>query len=169
MWNEKNIDIREQYPLFPKYDTEEIASILNIKHPGYNGFNIIMTTDFLITTTNGLIEIIEAECCRDHVHMLVRIPPKFSVAEIMGYLKGKSSLMIFERHANLKYKYGNRHFWCRGYYVDTVGKNQKKIEEYIKNQLHEDFQADQLSLFEPVDPFTGKTLPTNKKNPRKPL
>jgi putative transposase len=73
------------------------------------------------------IEIIEAECCKDHVHMQVRIPPKYSVSEIMGYLKGKSSLMIFERHANLKYKYGNRHFWCRGYYVDTVGKNTKKI------------------------------------------
>lgn len=69
------------------------------------------------------IEIIEAECCKDHVHMLVRIPPKYSVSEIMGYLKGKSSLMIFEKHAHLKYKYGNRHFWCRGYYVDTVGKN----------------------------------------------
>ena len=79
------------------------------------------------------IEIIEAELCKDHVHMLVRIPPKFSVSEIMGYLKGKSSLMIFDRHANLKYKYGNRHFWCRGYYVDTVGKNAKRIEEYIRN------------------------------------
>ena len=72
------------------------------------------------------IEIIEAECCPDHIHMLVRIPPKYSVSEIMGYLKGKSSLIIFDRHANLKYKYGNRHFWCRGYYVDTVGKNEKK-------------------------------------------
>ena len=84
------------------------------------------------------IEIIEAECCPDHIHMLVRIPPKYSVAEIVGYLKGKSSLMIFERHANLKYKYGNRHFWCRGYYVDTVGKNIAKIKEYIQNQLKED-------------------------------
>ena len=74
------------------------------------------------------IEIIEAECCPDHIHMLVRIPPKYSVSEIVGYLKGKSSLMIFERHANLKYKYGNRHFWCRGYYVDTVGKNTAKIK-----------------------------------------
>ena len=81
------------------------------------------------------VEIIEAECCPDHIHMLVRIPPNISVSEFMGYLKGKSSLMIFDRHANLKYKYGNRKFWCRGYYVDTCGKNAKKIEEYIKNQL----------------------------------
>ena len=80
------------------------------------------------------IEIIEAECCKEHVHMLMQIPPKYSVAEIMGYLKGKSSLIIFDRHANLKYKYGNRHFWCRGYFVETVGKNAKKIEEYIRNQ-----------------------------------
>ena len=80
------------------------------------------------------IEIIEAECCPDHIHMLVRIPPKYSVSEIVGYLKGKSSLMIFEKHANLKYKYGNRHFWCRGYYVDTVGKNTAAIKEYIQNQ-----------------------------------
>ena len=77
------------------------------------------------------INIIEAECCVDHIHMLVEIPPKYSVAEVMGYIKGKSSLMIFDRHANLKYKYGNRHFWCRGYYVDTVGKNAKKIEELL--------------------------------------
>lgn len=82
--------------------------------------------------------------------------PKYSVAQIMGYLKGKSALMIFDRHANLKYKYGNRHFWCRGYYVDTVGKNKKKIEEYIRNQLQEDIASDQLSLFETTDPFTGE-------------
>jgi len=106
------------------------------------------------------VEIIEAECCSDHVHMLVRIPPKYSVSEIMGYLKGKSSLMIFDRHANLKYKYGNRHFWCRGYYVDTVGKNAKRIEEYIKKQLQEDNVADQISLKEYIDPFTGE--PGNK-------
>ena len=81
------------------------------------------------------VEIIEAEACPDHIHMLVRIPPKYSVSEIMGYLKGKSSLMIFEKHANLKYKYGNRHFWCRGYYVDTVGKNTAAIKAYIQNQL----------------------------------
>ena len=97
------------------------------------------------------IEIIEAECCKDHVHMLVRIPPKYSVSEIMGYLKGKSSLMIFEKHANLKYRYGNRHFWCRGYYVDTVGKNTKKIQEYIANQLKDDLEADQLTLNEYID------------------
>jgi REP element-mobilizing transposase RayT len=102
------------------------------------------------------IEIIEAECCKDHVHMLVRIPPKYSVSEIMGYLKGKSSLMIFEKHANLKYKYGNRHFWCRGYYVDTVGKNTKKIQEYIANQLKDDMEADQITLNEYIDPFTGE-------------
>ena len=102
------------------------------------------------------IEIIEAECCKEHVHMLMQIPPKYSVAEIMGYLKGKSSLIIFDRHANLKYKYGNRHFWCRGYFVDTVGKNAKKIEEYIRNQLQEDKMYDQLSLMEYVDPFTGE-------------
>ena len=88
--------------------------------------------------------------------MLVRIPPKYSVSEVMGFLKGKSSLMIFDRHANLKYKYGNRHFWCRGYYVDTVGKNAKKIEEYIRNQLEEDRATDQISLVEYVDPFTGE-------------
>ncbi len=105
------------------------------------------------------IEIIEAECCRDHIHMLVRIPPKFSVSEIMGYLKGKSSLMIFERHANLKYRYGNRHFWCRGYYVDTVGKNAKKIEEYIRNQIQqEDYTYDQITLKEYFDPFTGEQV-----------
>ena len=102
------------------------------------------------------IEIIEAEACPDHIHMLISIPPKYSVAQVMGYLKGKSSLMIFDRHANLKYKYGNRHFWCRGYYVDTVGKNKKRVEEYIRNQLQDDIANDQLSLFESVDPFTGK-------------
>ena len=108
------------------------------------------------------VEIIEAEACKDHIHMLVSIPPKYSVAEIMGYLKGKSSLMIFERHANLKYKYGNRHFWCRGYYVDTVGKNAKKIEEYIRNQLKEDLEYDQMSLKECIDPFTGEPVQKGK-------
>ena len=99
------------------------------------------------------VEIIEAECCPDHIHMLVRIPPKYSVSYIVGYLKGKSSLMIFDRHANLKYKYGNRHFWCRDYYVDTVGKNTKKIEEYIRTQLQEDIAEDQISMKEYIDPF----------------
>ena len=101
------------------------------------------------------VEIIEAEACPDHIHMLVSIPPHLSVAQFMGYLKGKSSLMIFDRHVNLKYKYGNRHFWCRGYYVDTVGRNEKKIAEYVRNQLQEDIIADQLSLKEYIDPFTG--------------
>ena len=104
------------------------------------------------------IEIIEAELCPDHIHMLISIPPKMSVSSVMGYLKGKSSLMIFDRFANLKYKYGNRKFWCRSYYVDTVGRNQKKIQEYIRNQLAEDKLADQLTLNELVDPFTGESV-----------
>ena len=101
------------------------------------------------------VEIHEASACQDHIHMLVSIPPKYSVASFVGYLKGKSSLMIFDRHANLKYKYGNRHFWCRGYYVDTVGRNKKAIEEYIRNQLQEDIANDQISMKEYIDPFTG--------------
>ena len=108
------------------------------------------------------VEIIEAECCPDHIHMLVRIPPKYSVSEVMGFLKGKSSLMIFDRHANLKYKNGNRNFWCRGYYVDTVGKNAKKIQEYIQHQLEEDKINDQISLKEYTDPFTGKPVDKRK-------
>ena len=102
------------------------------------------------------ITIHEAEACPDHIHMLISIPPKYSVSEGMGYLKGKSSLIIFDRYANLKYKYGSRHFWCRGYFVDTVGKNAKKIEQYIKNQLQEDMVADQISIKEYIDPFTGE-------------
>ena len=109
------------------------------------------------------VEIIEAEWCPDHIHMFVRIPPSMSVSSFMGYLKGKSALMIFERHANLKYRYGNRHFWCRGYYVDTVGKNAKKIEEYIRNQLQEDMIYDQMSLKEYIDPFTGEPVKGSKK------
>ena len=105
------------------------------------------------------VEIIEAELCPDHVHMLVRIPPNLSVSQFVGYLKGKSSLMIFDRHANLKYKYGNRQFWCRGYYVDTVGKNTKIIEEYIRNQLQSDIMEDQISMKEYFDPFTGEKNP----------
>lgn len=101
------------------------------------------------------VEIIEAEACPDHIHMLVSIPPHLSVAQFMGYLKGKSSLMIFDRHANLKYKYGNRHFWCRGYYVNTVGANKKAIEEYIRHQLDEDVAYEQMTFKEYVDPFTG--------------
>lgn len=99
--------------------------------------------------------IIEAEACIDHIHMLVSIPPHISVAQFMGYLKGKSSLIIFDRHANLKYKYGSRSFWCRGYYVDTVGRNKKVIADYIRNQLEEDFAKDQLTLKEFTYPFTG--------------
>ena len=108
------------------------------------------------------IEIIEAEACKDHIHMLVSIPPKYSVSQIMGYLKGKSSLMIFEKYANLKYKYGNRNFWCRGYYVDTVGRNKKAIEQYIRNQLQQDYEDDQLSIKEFVDPFTGEPVKGGK-------
>ena len=104
---------------------------------------------------NKGVEILEAELCKDHIHMLVSIPPSQSVSQFVGYLKGKSSLMIFDRHANLKYKYGNRHFWCRGYYVDTVGKNTEKIAEYIRNQLQEDIMNDQISIKEYIDPFTG--------------
>ena len=99
------------------------------------------------------VEIIEANACKDHIHMLVSIPPKIAVSTFMGYLKGKSSLMIFDKHANLKYKYGNRNFWCRGYYVDTVGKNKERIAEYVRNQLQEDIALDQLSLKEYFDPF----------------
>ena len=108
------------------------------------------------------VEIVEAEICPDHVHMPVKIPPSLSVSSFVGYLKGKSTLMIFERHANLKYKYGNRHFWCRGYYVDTVGKNAKKIQEYIKNQLQNDLEYDQMTLKEYIDPFTGEPVNQNK-------
>ena len=101
------------------------------------------------------VEIEAAECCKDHIHMLVSIPPHLSVSQFMGYLKSKSSLMIFDRHANLKYKYGNRHFWCRGYFVDTVGKYETAIREYINNQLKADIMNDQISLKEYMDPFTG--------------
>ena len=101
------------------------------------------------------VEIIEAEACPDHIHMLVSILPYMSVAQFVGTLKSKSALMIFDRHANLKYKYGNRNFWYRGYYADTVGKNEKAIKEYIKNQLEEDYTKDQISLKEYIDPFTG--------------
>ena len=92
------------------------------------------------------IEILEAEACKDHIHMLVSIPPKYSVAQIMGYLKGKSSLMIYEKYPELRYKYRNREFWCRGYYVDTAGKNAKKIQEYIQHQLEEDKAGEQLTM-----------------------
>lgn len=108
------------------------------------------------------VEIIEAEACPDHIHMLISIPPKYSVSQIMGYLKGKSSLMIFDRHANLKYKYGNSQFWCKGYYADTVGRNKKAIQQYIRNQLQEDIASDQISLQEYIDPFTGEPIKKGK-------
>ena len=101
------------------------------------------------------VEIIEAQACPDHIHMLVSIPPYLSVAQFVGFLKSKSALMVFDRHANLKYKYGRRNFWARGYFVDTVGRNEKAIKEYIKNQLEEDYMTDQISLKEYMDPFTG--------------
>ena len=102
------------------------------------------------------VELIEAEACPDHIHMLVSIPPYISVSQFMGYIKSKSALMIFDRHANLKYKYGKRNFWARGYFVDTVGKNEKVIAEYIRNQLQEDYISDQISMEEYIDPFTGE-------------
>jgi len=94
------------------------------------------------------VEILEAEACPDHIHMLVSVPPYISIAQFMGFLKGKSTLMIFDRHANLKFKYGSRHFWCRGYYVDTVGRNERVISEYIQKQLQEDYYTDQISMSE---------------------
>ena len=106
------------------------------------------------------MEILEAQACVDHIHMLVSIPPKMSVSRFMGILKGKSALMMFDRFANLKYKYGNRHFWCRGYFVDTVGRNKTAIQKYIQNQLSEDKIADKISMKEFIDPFTGE--PTEK-------
>ena len=101
------------------------------------------------------VKIIEAEVCPDHIHMLVEIPPKIAVSSFMGYLKGKSSTMLYEQFGELKYKYRNREFWCKGYYVDTVGKNTKVIKEYIEDQLKRDREADQLSMYDPRDPFTG--------------
>ena len=107
------------------------------------------------------VEIIEAEACPDHIHMLISIPPKISVSSFMGYLKGKSSLMIFDKFANLKYRYGNRRFWCEGFYVDTVGRNKKAIEEYIKHQLDEEIALDNQTTKEYVDLVSHE--PTNKK------
>lgn len=101
------------------------------------------------------VEIIEAEVCPDHIHMLVSIPPKMSVSGFMGFLKGKSSLMIYQRWGNMKFKYRNRQFWCRGYYVDTVGKNTKAIKEYIATQLKQDKEMSQMSIDDLEDPFTG--------------
>ena len=101
------------------------------------------------------VEIIEGEVCPDHIHLLISIPPKISVSGFMGYLKGKSSLKIFQKFGNMKFAYRNREFWCKGYYVDTVGKNTKAIKEYIENQLKVDRESDQLSIYDPRDPFTG--------------
>ena len=108
------------------------------------------------------VEIIEANACVDHIHMLVIIPPKMSVSKFMGILKGKSSLMIFDQFANLRYKYGNRHFQCRSYYVDTVGRNKTAIEKYIRNQIEEDKIAEQISMKEYIDPFTGEPVEKGK-------
>lgn len=109
------------------------------------------------------VRIIEGEACPDHIHMLLEIPPKYAVADIMGYLKSRSTLMIFDRHANLKYKYGSRHFWAKGYFCDTVGKNEKVIREYIQTQLQEDKLYDQMSMKEFIDPFTGEPVKKSRK------
>ena len=101
------------------------------------------------------VDIIEGEICPDHVHLMLSIPPKMSISGFMGYLKGKSSLMIFQKYGNMKFAYRNREFWCKGYYVDTVGKNAKAIKEYIENQLKQDKESDQLSFYDPQDPFKG--------------
>ena len=102
------------------------------------------------------VRIVEGEACPDHIHMLLEIPPKYAVADIMGYLKSRLTLMIFDRHANLKYKYGSRHFWAKGYFCDTVGKNEKVIREYIQTQLQEEKLYDQMSMKEFIDPFVKK-------------
>ena len=109
------------------------------------------------------IEIIEGHMMPDHVHLLLSIPPKYSVSEIMGYLKGKSSLMIFDKHANLKYKYGNRRFWAEGYYVSTVGLNEATVRKYIQEQEKDDIARDKLSVKEYEDPF-GEDTENRKKN-----
>ena len=104
------------------------------------------------------VVLLEAEACPDHIHMLLEIPPKYAISEFMGYLKSKSTLMIYDRHAHLKYKYGNRKFWARGNFVDTMGRNEKKIREYIQTQLQEDRLYDQISMKEFIDPFTGEPV-----------
>ena len=132
----------------PKYRRKEI----------YGMYRVEIGKMIRILCQRKGINIVEAELCPDHIHMLIEIPPKYSVSQIVGYLKGKSSLMIFDKFANLKYRYGNRHFWCRGYYVDTVGKNEKKIAEYIRTQLQDDIVDDQMTLKEYIDPFTGEKM-----------
>ena len=101
------------------------------------------------------VEILEANACSDHIHMLLIIPPQYSIAQVMDYLKGKSSLAIFDKFANLKYKYGNRTFWCRGFYVSTVGNNKSAVYNYVENQLKEDMMTDQMTIKEYKDPFKG--------------
>ena len=132
----------------PKYRRKEI----------YGMYRVEIRKMIRILCQRKGINIVEAELCPDHIHMLIEIPPKYSVSQIVGYLKGKSSLMIFDKFANLKYRYGNRHFWCRGYYVDTVGKNEKKIAEYIRTQLQDDIVDDQMTLKEYIDPFKGRKM-----------
>ena len=132
----------------PKYRRKEI----------YGMYRVEIRKMIRILCQRKGINIVEAELCPDHIHMLIEIPPKYSVSQIVGYLKGKSSLMIFDKFANLKYRYGNRHFWCRGYYVDTVGKNEKKIAEYIRTQLQSDIVDDQMTLKEYIDPFKGRKM-----------
>ena len=132
----------------PKYRRKEI----------YGMYRVEIGKMIRILCQRKGINIVEAELCPDHIHMLIEIPPKYSVSQIVGYLKGKSSLMIFDKFANLKYRYRNRHFWCRGYYVDTVGKNEKKIAEYIRTQLQSNIVDDQMTLKEYIDPFTGEKM-----------
>lgn len=129
----------------PKYRRKEI----------YGKYRVEIGKMIRILCQRKGINIVEAELCPDHIHMLIETPPKYSVSQIVGYLKGKSSLMIFDKFANLKYRYGNRHFWCRGYYVDTVGKNEKKTAEYIRTRLQDDIVGDKMTLKEYIDPFTG--------------
>ena len=138
--------------LTPKYRRKIIYQQIS------NGIGSIIRT---LCARKG-VEIIEAAALPELIHLYVAIPPKYAVSDFMGYLKGKSSLMIFDRHANLKYQYGNRHFWCRGYYVDTVGRNEKAIREYVRNQLQEDIATDQISLKEFKDPFTGEPVGKGK-------
>ncbi|WP_269919786.1 IS200/IS605 family transposase [Caldifermentibacillus hisashii] len=155
LWESRNNEHRNYLVFAPKYRRQIIYGKIK------QDIGQILRQ---LCETKG-VEIIEATACKDHIHMLVSIPPKISVSSFVGYLKGKSSLMIFDRHANLKYRYGNRKFWCRGFYVDTVGRNKKVIEEYIRNQIQDDIVADQLSMEEFIDPITGEER--KKKNKRR--
>ena len=138
------------------FGTQKKEEIDSLAHTRWNcKYHIVFAPKYRRQAIYGQIR-------ADHIHMLVSIPPKYSVSQFMGYLKGKSSLMIFDRHANLKYKYGNRLFWCKGYYVDTVGRNKKVIAEYIRNQLAEDKISDQISIKEYFDPFTGEQVNKSK-------